>query len=719
MILTKKRSILAFLLVVAVLFASLLPTGILAKAEPDTVTIEVGNVAIPEAKDDILTRVNEIRKDAYNKGIVPEYVEIKWSSDMEEIAFLRVLEANMIPGKTRPNGTAWDTVTSSGGMKSAEEIQAATDEIMAAIEIWFDAKGTEYNALINPDYKYLGFAATDVVVAEFTDQEMTDETQLHESVFWYAQEVEITKTNLKLQPMGDTKLNIGDIGYAYLLANGLWIDETYTYESDKPSVVSIDEDGIMTPNNSGTAKITMTVQGQSASLTVTVTKNSPHWVYDSAKGKWWYDYGDGTYPYSQFLEIQGQTYYFDADGWMVTGWQKIDNHWYYFQPQGPMMKGWVKDGNTWYYMNEATGIMQTGWIQVNGKWYFLYDNGAMATGWAKSGQYWYYLDPASGVMQTGWKYLNGNWYYLAKSGPMCYGWIPVDGKWYYLKDSGEMVSKQWVTQNNKKYYLTDSGAMAQGWVKVNNKWYYTDPKSGEMKTGWQKIKDFWYYLDPTTGEMKTGWLTLNNKKYFLHKDTGLMHTGWLKDNNNWYYMDQTSGEMKKGWVDVKGIWFYLDPTTGVMQTGWINLNNNRYFLHEDNGMMHTGWLQYKNNWYFMDKNNGAMQKGLIEDKGKLFFLGTTGIMEYGWKTINSRNYYFGPTDGAAYENGIYTINGVKYAFCKDAVLATYVLDNENMTFHKASCSHVAQIIPKYIEFTADSRSVVRSKGYEPCTYCKP
>lgn len=38
------------------------------------------------------------------------------------------------------------------------------------------------------------------------------------------------------------------------------------------------------------------------------------------------------------------TFYFDANGYMVRGWQKIDYSWYYFDANGYMLKDWQEIG---------------------------------------------------------------------------------------------------------------------------------------------------------------------------------------------------------------------------------------------------------------------------------------------------------------------------------------------------------------------------------------
>lgn len=74
------------------------------------------------------------------------------------------------------------------------------------------------------------------------------------------------------------------------------------------------------------------------------------WVYN---GKWWYRYGDGSYPKEKFDVIGDNVYYFDKNGYMVTGWNYIDKKWYYFNDSGVMAKDkWI--GN--YYVDKY-GVM--------------------------------------------------------------------------------------------------------------------------------------------------------------------------------------------------------------------------------------------------------------------------------------------------------------------------------------------------------------------------
>ena len=81
---------------------------------------------------------------------------------------------------------------------------------------------------------------------------------------------------------------------------------------------------------------------------------------------------DKSYVKGQWYQIRKAWYYFDQDGFLLTGWQQIDSK--------------------WYYLGED-GIMQTGWLDLDGNRYFLSSDGSMAIGWkeVKPGE-WYYMD---------------------------------------------------------------------------------------------------------------------------------------------------------------------------------------------------------------------------------------------------------------------------------------------------------------------------------------
>ena len=157
------------------------------------------------------------------------------------------------------------------------------------------------------------------------------------------------------------------------------------------------------------------------------------WVNDPAG--WKYCYTDSTCAKGP-LAIGADSYYFDENGILGTGWVSYDGAWHWLGTSGRIATGWTKVADAWYYMDNS-GAMTTGWTQVRGSWFYLADSGKMATGWTKIGDSWYYFQE-SGAMATGWVNDGGTWYYLNESGQMMTGRVQIDGTWYTFDKSGAL-----------------------------------------------------------------------------------------------------------------------------------------------------------------------------------------------------------------------------------------------------------------------------------------
>lgn len=81
------------------------------------------------------------------------------------------------------------------------------------------------------------------------------------------------------------------------------------------------------------------------------------WRQD-AKG-WWFQFNNGTWPASAWLRLEWEGRY----------------DWYYFNAEGYMETGWLTDGGNLYYLHTVSdgykGSMYTGWHCIDGKWYYF------------------------------------------------------------------------------------------------------------------------------------------------------------------------------------------------------------------------------------------------------------------------------------------------------------------------------------------------------------
>ncbi len=179
-------------------------------------------------------------------------------------------------------------------------------------------------------------------------------------------------------------------------------------------------------NNIKAGTATVTIKGKSGytgtrTLQFSIKKYTGVWKRTGSH--WWYRWSDGTWPESQFVKLDGKTYWFDDSGYMATGWRKIGSSWYYFSSSGALTTGWQKVGGSWYYLDMTTGKMATGWLKIGNARYWFSSSGAMATGWKKVGNNWYYFADSGAMAKNRWV---GN-YYLGSDGAMLRSTVTPDG----------------------------------------------------------------------------------------------------------------------------------------------------------------------------------------------------------------------------------------------------------------------------------------------------
>lgn len=201
--------------------------------------------------------------------------------------------------------------------------------------------------------------------------------------------------------------------------------------------------------------------------------------------------------------IGGTEYYFDQITYEMTSddYLYINDDIYAFDKNGKTIKNnWYKTYFSWVYLGEDGKAYEERWLLYNGKWYYFdgngymvtgyYDiwnentntytiykfdeNGALMTGWEKIDNKWYYFDDKSNFAQ-GLKKIGNTSYYFDDFGKMMTGWQLINGKYYYFENNGAMAANKWVGN----YYLQADGSMAKNtWigkyhVNASGKWDQT------------------------------------------------------------------------------------------------------------------------------------------------------------------------------------------------------------------------------------------------------
>lgn len=101
--------------------------------------------------------------------------------------------------------------------------------------------------------------------------------------------------------------------------------------------------------------------------------NSGGWQKDSVG--WWYKDANGSYPRSEWRQINGKWYYFDGNGYIAhSKWAQINGNWYYFNNDGHMTENtWKLIDNQWYYFNTSGHMLSNQWVGD----YYVGSNGVM------------------------------------------------------------------------------------------------------------------------------------------------------------------------------------------------------------------------------------------------------------------------------------------------------------------------------------------------------
>ena len=375
--------------------------------------------------------------------------------------------------------------------------------------------------------------------------------------------------------------------------------------------------------------------------------------WKQTNGKWWYQHKDGTCTKNDFETISGQTYYFDANGYMVTGWKEINNKLYFFYASGVMAKNvwqgayylgsdgvmltnaFTPDG---YYVGSDGAYVRNQKVTVDGKVYYLNADGKVAKNqWSGD----YYLDGNGNVVKNKWignywcgedgKYVKNTWVDNNKSYVNENG-VYVTNQWigdYYLNGSGVKVTNAWVGSywcgedgkyvksswvDNHKYYVGSNG------IYVTNQWvgdYYLNGAGLVTKNTW--VGDYWCGKDGKY--VKNAWAG----NYWCGADGRYVRSSWV--DNGKYYVGSNGIYVTNQWVGD----YYLNGAGLVTKNAWVG----SYWCGEDGKYVRSAWVD--NNKSYVNQNGVYLTNQWIGD----YYVNGSGV-----KVLNAwvGNYWCG-SDG--------------------------------------------------------------------------
>ncbi len=208
-----------------------------------------------------------------------------------------------------------------------------------------------------------------------------------------------------------------------------------------------------------------------------------------------------------WINLGGQRYHADGNGFIQTGWFTDESGVYYldganggvartgvvdvegvryvFNENGQRSTGLVSVGGAVYFANEE-GVCQTGLIQLEDGVRFFDEQGVMRTGLTQVGEQLYCFD-ANGIMQKGMIDLETGRYLFGEDGVAISGWYSNEQGQRFFFAPAAMVGLQSIEGAN--YLFADDGSMAIGWAQFPEGWRYFDANTGAMLASTTAVLD--------------------------------------------------------------------------------------------------------------------------------------------------------------------------------------------------------------------------------------
>lgn len=163
--------------------------------------------------------------------------------------------------------------------------------------------------------------------------------------------------------------------------------------------------------------------------------------------------------FASWIEEEEGKRYETEDGETVIGFSEIDGKRYYFDENGYLLTGkfYVKEEDSYYYANKK-GVVQAGIVETKRGFYILDDSGKIQTGFVEYANNRYYFNKKA-ELETGWFKIDGNWYYADDTGIVMTGFLTLDGYRYYLGADGIRVSDTVMEIDGITYIFNKDGSI--------------------------------------------------------------------------------------------------------------------------------------------------------------------------------------------------------------------------------------------------------------------
>lgn len=292
----------------------------------------------------------------------------------------------------------------------------------------------------------------------------------------------------------------------------------------------------------------------------------------------------------QFVTVGSDTWYFDKNGYMVTGYAKINGKSYYFRREGTEQYGamiksrFMKLGNNTLYFSKTGDAIVNKVININGNYYGFNERGYRQEGMFRDyNGGTYYLGGDGKAYRSGVYEINGNFYCFASSGRCYKNVVKTVGKNTYFFNAKGAAERGLRSYNGDRYYICQDFTMLKSrWKVINGKTFYF-LKTGKAAKGVTSIGGKRYLFQSNGIRVNgPGFQSLNGKRYLLNSQSAVL-TGWQTYGGNTYYFSSDGTMTISKFMTRNGKKCYL-TSKGTLAKGWVVLGEDRYYFLKDGSM---------------------------------------------------------------------------------------------------------------------------------------
>ena len=385
-------------------------------------------------------------------------------------------------------------------------------------------------------------------------------------------------------------------------------------------------------------------------------------TFCSSNGKEYYVGDDGMLVRSSWVEYDGDYYFVNSSGAkIVNDWrlttpyedEDADEEWFYFQSTGKRAdnKKILYKGSTFFF--DADGKMLTGWVTADGNDVVNEENGINTS-------YTFFCDETGARVESAWVYTT--------EPATADDDADADEYWYYLKSSGKVATGRQTNIKGQAFIMGNQsdnlGQMLTGWVggtyDATDKSYTYEEIDGEGSTTKLSEKDVAYYC--LYDENKADGHVQENKwvKTWRPEDA---YDEDEDDDKFWYWLEKDG----KAYVPAQD-----DDNSDLVGYGYkYSLGDGALEIDNDGEAISIAKKKINSKDYFFNKNGEMISnfvhvvEAALDSKNQpkidlgMYYFGSSndGSMKTGSQTVKDDNddsfkFYFGTKDSGSEHKGV-------------------------------------------------------------------